>query len=914
MESLKQIIWDNEPVSLSPETVKMMGGKALGLHELKNIGIPVPLWATITSALFKSICQTDSRLVSLLKLENIEPTEKARQIREYLEGLTLERAHQDILREVWDTVSNGGKRSVAVRSSAADEDSRVLSFAGQMDSFLNISCYEAFLKAIRGCWASLFGERAVLYRIQHGIDPWFAQIAVVVQRMIESQVSGVVFTANPLSGNTKEMFISSTWGLGEGLVSGSLDADTFILDANGGIIKSEIAEKKQYIHCNQTGGTVSIDAESVKQSIPSLTKKQLKDLHTMARKVQVFKGIPMDIEFAIERNRIYLLQARPITNLKKYAEFRVWDNSNIVESYSGVTTPLTFSFIRRAYFDVYWQFCQTIGLDKKTILENKQVLENMLGLIQGRVYYNLLNWYRLVSLMPGFKYNKRFMEQMMGLSVVKDFDIAKEPAGNFEKYFIQLPRLLKVAARMILAHMQLQKKINEFHGNFSKIYSHYSQLDYSRLSPNEMLALYRSLEKEVLWKWKAPITNDFEAMIFYGLLKSLTVKWGLDPAGALQNDLLCGEGGIKSTQVTTQLFYLARAIEQDTQLKSAFLGLSPEEALSRLNNDKSFTAIKEKFEEYLKEYGVRCINEMKLESVPIQDNPVFCISIIQNYLRNSVPDPLKQEEHERAIRKKAQDRLREKLGNQKIYRILPKLNLYLWVLNNARRAIKNRENQRFCRTQAYSLIRTIMRAIGRQWQGQGIIENAEDIFYLEMDEIWSFIQLSLKTMAVECSIEGKQVCADLKKQIALRKEEFERYKTVTLPDHIETYGEVDINAISQEEAGVSSDGLIKGLGCCAGIVEKEVRVVFAPDANLKLNGEIMVAKQTDPGWVVLFPSISGLIVEKGSMLSHSAIVAREMGIPAVVGAKNATKILSSGDRVLLNGAEGTVKILEKASR
>ncbi|MBM3244324.1 MAG: hypothetical protein FJZ15_00830 [Candidatus Omnitrophica bacterium] len=901
MESLKQIVWDNEPVSPTLETIKSIGGKALGLHELKKLGINVPVWTTITSSVFKQVCASDRQMAQLIAQENIRPEEKAAIIRNYLKSIALNDAYQKVLSEVWNKISAGGRRAVAVRSSAADEDSKVLSFAGQMDSFLNIRNFDAFLNAVRNCWVSLFGERAVLYRIQNKIDPWVSQIAVVIQQMIESEISGVIFSANPLTGNTKEMMVSSTWGLGEGLVSGALDADTFILNSNGEIIKSEIAEKKQKITYSQVGGTAAIEVATNKQSVLSLNKKQLKELHKMAQKVQDFKGMPMDIEFGIENNRIYLLQARPITNLKKYAEFNVWDNSNIVESYSGVTTPLTFSFIRRAYFAVYWQFCQTIGLDKKTILKNTHVFENMLGLIQGRVYYNLLNWYRLVSLMPGFKYNKRFMEQMMGLQVIKDFNVEKEPSGKLEKYFVQLPRLLKVGAQMILAHMQLQRKITEFHANFRKIYSHYSQVDYSHLTPIEMLAIYRELEKEVLWKWKAPITNDFEAMIFYGLLKNLTIKWGLDPQGVLQNDLLCGEGGIKSTQVTTQLFHLASSIERDARLKSAFLEVSPEVALERLKNDPLFSAVKEKFETYLKEYGVRCINEMKLESVSIKDNPIFCIATIQNYLRNTVPDPAKQEEHERAIRQKAENELREKLKGQRIFFVIPKLSLYRWVLTNARRAIKNRENQRFCRTEAYSLIRTIMRAIGKQWQDQGIIDNTEDIFYLEIDEIWSFI-------------EGKPICADLKKQITLRKEEFERYKAVTLPDHIEAYGEIDINTILVEPAEVSSGGLIRGLGCCAGIVEKEVCVVFAPDTNLRLNGEIMVAKQTDPGWVVLFPSIGGLIVEKGSMLSHSAIVAREMGIPAVVGVKQATKILSTGDRVLLNGAEGTIKILEKASR
>ncbi len=899
MEPLKQIIWDNELVPTTLEVIKGIGGKALGLHELKKIGVNVPAWATISSSMFKQICANDKKLAQLIAEENINPKEKAALICNHLKNITLDTTYQKILSEVWDKISAGGRKTVAVRSSAADEDSKVLSFAGQMDSFLNISSFEEFLNAVRNCWASLFGERAVLYRIQNKIDPWISQIAVVIQQMIESEISGVIFSANPLTGNTKEMMVSSTWGLGEGLVSGALDADTFILNINGEVIKSETAEKRQRITYGRAGGTTAVEVEVDKQKVLSLNKKQLKELHQMAQKMQDFKGMPMDIEFGIENNKIYLLQARPITNLKKYAEFNVWDNSNIVESYSGVTTPLTFSFIRRAYFAVYWQFCQTLGLSEKTIIENKHILENMLGLIQGRVYYNLLNWYRLVSLMPGFKYNKRFMEQMMGLQVVKDFNVEKGSSGKLEKYFIQLPRLLKVGCKMILAHLQLQKKIAEFQKNFAKVYNYYVGLDYSKMTPPEMLDVYRQLEKEILWKWKAPITNDFEAMIFYGLLKNLTIKWRLDQSGVLQNDLLCGEGGIKSTQVTTQLFYIAREIEKDPRLKPAFLEVSASDALLKLRNDAAFLRVKDKFEQYLKDYGVRCINEMKLESIPIKDNPVFCIAIIQNYLRNTVPDPAKQEEHERTIRQKAENKLQEKLKKKRTYIVFSKLGIYRWVLSNARRAIKNRENQRFCRTEAYSLIRTIMRSIGRQWQTQSIIDSAEDIFYLEIDEIWSFI-------------EGKPKCVDLKKQIALRKEEFERYKTVTLPDHIEAYGEIDLNTINKGEPEVPQDDIIKGLGCCAGIVEKEVRVVLVPDVDLRLNGEIMVAKQTDPGWVVLFPSIGGLIVEKGSMLSHSAIVAREMGIPAVVGVKQATKILATGDRVLLNGAEGTIKILEKA--
>lgn len=894
------VVWHNDSIPLTSEAVTTIGGKALGLHELKKIYAGVPLWATITTDFFKGVCKKDQQLQELFAKEYKEPQEKATTIRDYLKNIALGSEDTACLNEVWQKLSASGDNSIAVRSSAADEDSKILSFAGQMDSFLNIRTFGEFLNAVRGCWASLFGDRAVLYRTQHGINPWEAQIAVVAQQMIEADVAGVIFTANPLNGNREEMLITSTWGLGEGLVSGNLDADTYVLDKRGKVIKVEYAQKKQKVVYGKKGGTCYVEIEESKQKEASLNDRQLKKLRNIALKAQESKGLPLDIEFTIAEEWIYLLQARPVTTLKeaKKDNFNVWDNSNIVESYSGVTTPLTFSFIRKAYYAVYCQFCETIGVDKKTIFKNRHVFENMLGLIKGRVYYNLLNWYRLVSLMPGFQYNKRFMEQMMGLQVTKDFDLGQKPKGILEKYFIQLPRLLKVGFQMFVAHMTLQKRVAEFHEHFNQIYSQYSQLDYTTMVPSQILSVYRILEDRVLWEWKAPITNDFEAMIFYGLLKSFTLKWGLDPQGTLQNDLLCGEGGIKSTEVTTQLFYIAQAIEADEKLKSRLLEVPPEEALFLITNDPAFSEVAKEFNEYLQKYGVCCINEMKLESISIKDNPLFCISTIQNYLRAGVPDPKKQEKHERSIRQKAEETLRNKIKNKRVFLVIPKLSIYRWVLRNTRQAIKNRENQRFARTEAYSLIRTLIRAIGKQWHDKGIINKLEDIFYLEMEEIWSYI-------------EGTSTCVNLKELISVRRKEFEAYELSTPDDHIETYGEVYSGNTFKKEIEIIQGDFLKGLGCCPGIVEKRVQVVLKPDSSLKLNGEIMVAKQTDPGWIILFPSVSGLIIEKGSMLSHSAIVAREMGIPTVVGVKNATQVLSSGDKVVLNGAEGTVKILQR---
>lgn len=895
---MKSVIWSDESLSSDNEMISMIGGKAIGLHQLRQQGMAVPIWATLTTSFFQKICSRDKGLTALLTEKREDDIARAEQLRLCTAHLDFDADEQAILHSVYLRISGEGLRAVAVRSSAVEEDSGKFSFAGQLDSFLNIRGEEMFLTAVRSCWASLFSERAVRYRVTNSLDLWQANMAVIVQQMIEAEASGVLFTLNPITGSRDEMMINSTWGLGEGLVSGALDADTFLLDRQGTVISSQIAEKNRITAPGTSGGTEFRDTPAGRRCEASLSNEQLKLLHGLAMKMQEYRKLPLDIEFAASGGTLYLLQARPITAKGIEDNFKVWDNSNIVESYSGVTTPLTFSFIRRAYYAVYCQFCEVIGVDKETMFRNKPVFENMLGLIQGRVYYNLLNWYTLVSLMPGFTYNRRFMEQMMGLQIVKDFTTREKPSGRFERYAIDLPRLLRVGLKMVLAHISLPGRIKDFHADFNRVYSRYAGLDFEKMTPSELLQLYRILEEEVLWKWKAPILNDFEAMIFYGLLKKITASWGLDEEGTLQNDLLCGEGGIRSTSVTTELFRIAKEIEA-AGLKELFFGLPPDEALIKLRTLPAFVKISKLFDQYLAEYGVRSIDEMKLESVPVKDNPVFCIAMLQNYLRHEVPGPEQQREHELMVRNKAEHLLKKRMRRHGPLTAFVRLALYRWVLKNTRRAIRNRENQRFARAEAYSLVRSIVRSIGHSWRQKGIIDEQNDIFYLDLNEIWSFI-------------EGTSTCTNLRQLSALRKEEFKKYEGTAPEDHIETYGEVYAgNRFVADSADNENQDLLKGSGCCQGIVEREVKVVIKPDSGLKLNGEIMVAKQTDPGWVVLFPSVSGLIIEKGSMLSHSAIVAREMGIPAVVGVKNATRILKTGDLVRLDGARGEITVLKR---
>jgi phosphohistidine swiveling domain-containing protein len=482
------------------------------------------------------------------------------------------------------------------------------------------------------------------------------------------------------------------------------------------------------------------------------------------------------------------------------------------------------------------------------------------------------------------------MEQMMGLKVGVD-DLEPVQRGWGPGAF----RLLGAGLRTLWLHVTLPGRIRAFHRRFAEIHRDFASKDFGRLQPWEVLADFDALKARLLWQWKAPIVNDFEAMIFYGLLKRLTAAW-VDPGGALHNALLCAEGGIESTQVITGLEAIAETVARDPARRAVFLESSPDEALRRVREDPAWSDVNAELERYLEAYGVRCVQEMKLESNPMRENPAFCMALVRNCL--SAGRTTRPASRPADIRTQAEDEVRRRLGWRLTRWGVPKRALFRWVLGNARSAVRNRENQRLARAQTYAIVRSMFRSIGSRWAGQGLLDEPRDIFFLELPEIRSFI-------------DGTATCTDLKGLVALRKREYRGYAERVPDDHIETRGVVyHGNAFRSATAATGAQAVLEGLGACQGLVEGAARVVFLPDVDLRLSGEILVARETDPGWTVLFPGISGLVVEKGSMLSHSAIVAREMGIPAVVGVREATRRIRDGQRVRLDGAAGKVYLLD----
>ncbi|HJQ37532.1 MAG TPA: PEP/pyruvate-binding domain-containing protein [Thermoanaerobaculia bacterium] len=733
----------------------------------------------------------------------------------------------------------GPHKLFAVRSSATGEDSAALSFAGIHESFLNVP-RDGIAEAIEKVRASAKTERAIAYRQEHGIPLDEKPMPVIVQQMIAARTSGVVFTANPTTQDTRELVISALFGLGEGLVSHGFDADTFTVRKDDLSIRAEIVEKREAI------GVSVADPNAA-----SLTDDEVRELAKVSIEIEKAFGGPQDIEFAFDADGLWILQTRPITTIQ--GNRLLWDNSNIVESFSGVTSPMTFSVIRRAYAIVYRLFAQVMGIPDSVVAENKYVFENTLGLFRGQVFYNLLNWYAMVRLFPGYEQNKQFMESMMG---VRESTATETTRSN-------RLAMIPLAWRMFRNFTSIDRLTKEFEANFKKHYDRWSRIDFDALKPHELMRLYYEFEDRVLWSWRAPIINDFFVMIFYGTLKKLT---------PLHNDLLSGEGGIESAEPAKMLVRIADLARPNASLRDAI-------ERGDLAAAKQHPEFARELDRYMELYGFRGMNELKLEEPPLRDRPDVVLMFIRNYL------------DEAGGLKPAAPQVREEAERR-----APRNLFFRYVLKRARIGVRNRENMRFARTRIFGLVREVVRAMGRRLTEEGIFDSADDVFYLGLEELWDYVK-------------GTALTTNLRELTALRKKEFDEYRAnPDIDERFETFGMAYHRNRFRSQTAPSQDGAIKGIACSPGVVTGPVKVLRSPNDDLRLNGEILVAERTDPGWVPLYPSISGLLIERGSILSHSAIVAREMGIPTIVGIRGLTQLVKSDDVVTMDGSTGVVEL------
>lgn len=739
----------------------------------------------------------------------------------------------------------------AVRSSALDEDGQQASFAGQFDSFLNIPLSEVPQHICR-VWASGFAERSLAYRQKHGLSHNTSVPAVLLQEMVVAHSAGICFSADPVQSERGVCVISAVAGLADRLVSGEVDGELYRVSAENHVFAT-------------ANGT--------------LDPEQVLRIAQLARYCEQQQQHPQDIEWAFDAQGVlYLLQSRPITTLEKVIW---WDNSNIIESYSGISSPLTYTFAARAYRTVYRRLLTLFGVPSTVIAQNGEVLDNMIGYLQGQIYYNLSNWYRALSLLPGFSFNRRFMEQMMGVASGMPAELqvqSQNSKGQDTWYFA------KTLMGLWRSFKQLPALRRRFYQRLNRVLNQPKALDH--LSISQLMQYYRKMDQELLEHWDAPLVNDFCAMVFYGVLRQLCGRW-LDGNEALQNDLIGASGSIISAEPAQKLQEMADYLRSNPPALADFSAVSRSDLPTVLARWPQF---KQAFDAYLQRFSNRCLEELKLESPTWSDEPEILAQIIARLARYP-----QVEQHAQSRREAAENVVHERLnGWQKA--------IFFWVLGYARECIIERENLRFERTRVFGEARRVMRALGRQFQQQGILERADLVFYLTLEELLAYA-------------DGRSVSRDIGAVAQLRYQENQQFTSLApLPRRFRSLG-YPYRDLGQFNVKVPTSVTEhqQGTPCSPGMVRGTVRVIRDPKAIQLQEPCIFVAERTDPGWIIILPLALGLIVERGSLLSHSAIVSRELGIPGIVGVNDVTAWLQDGDEIEMDGSSGRIKLLKRAN-
>lgn len=757
-----------------------------------------------------------------------------------------------------------GTGPFAVRSSAVDEDGAEAAHSGQFDTLLNVAP-DGVIQAVAAVWRSGFSESLSAYRLARGLSGDPQPPAVVIQRMAAATVAGVAFTADPVNGARDVVVISAVKGLADQLVSGEEDGETW------------------WVYSDR------IEAPSE----PVLTPEQARRVADMARRAEAHYGRPQDVEWAFEGERLVLLQSRPITILASLdpQSVGIWDNSNIVESYPGVVSPFTFTFARRVYGHVYRAFSAMMGVGAEAIADQRATFDTMLGRVHGRVYYNLLAWYRALSLFPGFKANRAFMEQMMGVGEPLPAALAEQIAPNIHSGLdrqLDRLRLFGVLVRLAAYNLTLPRVIRRFYARLNLALAE-SDAEIEALSAPQLAARYRFLENRLLERWDAPLINDFLCMVAFGASRKAMEAWAGEPGLALHSDIMIGQGDIVSAEPARRIRQMGETVRGEADL-IARLTKGEVEAVH------AHAELKPLYDAYIAKFGDRCTEELKLESVTLHEDPRQLLAAIATAAQ------MEARTHQAETNAQAVGlRMRALFAGRPLKRRIA-AGLTGW----AKTRVRDRENLRFERTRLFGRVRRIVRASGRRLTEAGVLGAEEDIFLLTVEE-WLG------------SVEGGVPDRGLKALVEVRRAEQEQDMARAAPPERLTIRGGFLIGLPSAEAAAQADNLNgdenarSGQACCAGVVTARVRVITDPRVEALEAGEILVARHTDPGWIAVFANASGVIAERGSLLSHSAIVAREMGVPCVVALKGATSWLKTGDLVRLDGGTGRVEKLETGS-
>ncbi|WP_290060927.1 PEP/pyruvate-binding domain-containing protein [Amycolatopsis solani] len=772
---------------------------------------------------------------------------------------------------------------VAVRACVVGdgEDSAADPFAGMSDSFLNVG-REALLARVAECWASAFTDRAVAYRRLRGADPGGARVAVGVQRMVPAARSFVAFSRDPRTGAAHHL-VAAAYGLGEGVVQELADVDHFAHDPATGRVTRTVVPKHRMVAPDpaRAGEPRVTGVPAGLRAAPVLTDAEVRAIGALAARVAAHFGAPQDIEGALTADgTIELVQARPIVfagDDPAPASGVLWTNHNLTESFPGVTCALTYSQAQEFYEVCFRGFYRRIGVPARRLDRHAGDLARMIGLLDGRVYYQLDAWYRLHALMPGWGQLRPTWQRTLGLSGDELDDAPPLPRHGWLTTLRALPR----AVASLLGH---PLAVRRFLTWWDDLAAATGPLD--GVAPEELVRRYRRIWAEFVGPWPVTLLNGYFLLVGLTVTQRLLARW-TDGDPALLVGLLPGGPENRSLLALRSALRLATRLRRDPRLAAALADGTDREVHDAIVGGRFGSDVAEAFAEHLRRYGDRTVHDLKLEVRTPRQDPWRLIGVLRPLVASG----------ETAEGNRAAERNARRDGVRRLRRACPsparRIALGLCV-RALRRFVKAREDTRLCRSQLYGVSRDILYRLGAVLAADGRLADAGDVVHLRVDEVLG-------------AIDGTGGTAGLADLAARRRAELEAWREKPAPP---AYLSPDGPGRDAARSGPAPGDVLRGLASSRGVVRARAAVVLDPTAPVEdCRDRILVARETDPGWLYLMTAAKGIVVERGSLLSHTAITGRLLGIPTVVAVPGATTAIADGGWIELDGAAGTVRLL-----
>jgi len=766
----------------------------------------------------------------------------------------------------------------AVRSSAADEDSAGHSFAGIHETKLNVT-RNGITEAISACLASVQSPRALAYRRSQGLTTDNIQTGVLVQAMIQPVISGVAFTLNPVTGATNELVINASWGLGEALVSGRVEPDEFRVRKSDGVVLSTRIGSKRHRVVSKNGVSSLVETEEHEQETLTLTNKQLQELAALLGRIEQEYGSPQDVEWCHDGTQFWIVQTRAVTTTIQLRLPDIqWTRANASEILPDLTSPQALQTIIEGYE-------RAVRLYYSNMIAPTTELGPTAKGFYGRLYLNLsqlLNIYKLFGQPPAS------LLRLMG----HEGEIRKEDETPTIRTLREALRVLPDILRITWKMLNTDNIMREHLTFVEEFMSRLKFRDPRALPDAEVWTVIRTCVDtlpEFVWK-TFPVIGGLS--IYRDMVQSICSKVGFPSDRLLDTQLAVGEQSVTAKQ-GLELLALANQAQDEEQTREYFLTASDNfENYGEALRDTNFLM---KFETFLETYGHRGDIESDWAQPRYHEDPTPLLSVISLHVQapsSSTPEEIRtQLEHE------APETWREferELTWWQRRTIVPRVK---WALKRAKRHRIWRERNRSELIRILSEFRRWHLILAERFNERGWIEKPADYFFLELKEIGEAIVDASKA-------------ARLKSIIAGRKEDYEAWRLLEMPLLMR---KSELPALMRRATSTMPDSSVtklRGLNISSGLVEGEVVVITGPTEFSRMKqGAILVAPATSPAWTPLFTLASGIIVEIGGTLSHSSIVAREYGLPALANVKDATKLLKDGDRVRLDSVNETVEVL-----